>query len=385
MPFQIIRNDITKVRADAIVNTANPNPVYADGTDAAIYRAAGAQKLLAERKKIGRIRPGEVAVTPAFALRAKFIIHTVGPVWQDGSHGEYSQLASCYRKSLLIARQLGCESIAFPLISTGVYGFPKDRALDIALKEISDFLEISEMQVTLVVFDRRAFELSTELAADVGQYIDDHYVKAQEAREYSTGSFYRDEPEAAQDQPYYAPQRRRMDSLPPHNDYLSAAGDFAEESSSFQAPSVHSSMPRPDASVRPAHTRRAGSNSKKRSLDDVISQAGESFQTCLLRLIDEHGFTDAEVYKRANIDRKLFSKIRCNPNYTPGRKTVISLAIALQPNMDEMTDLLRKAGIALSPGNKFDLIIRYCVENQIYDPMKINALLFDYGQDQLGA
>ena len=185
MPFHIIRNDITKVRADAIVNTANPEPVYAAGTDAAVYRAAGAGPLLAERRKIGRIRPGEVAVTSAFRLRAKYLIHTVGPVWQDGSHGEYDQLASCYRKSLLIARQLGCSSIAFPLISTGVYGFPKDRALDIALREISDFLEDAEMDVILVVFDRKAFDLSSALTAEISQYIDENYVRSQSAAEYT--------------------------------------------------------------------------------------------------------------------------------------------------------------------------------------------------------
>ena len=190
MPFHIIRDNITRVHADAIVNTANPEPVYAGGTDSAIYHAAGRDRLLAERKKIGRINPGQAAFTPAFALHAKYIIHTVGPVWQGGDRGEFELLASCYRNALGIARRLGCESIAFPLISTGVYGFPKDRALEIALREISVFLEKSEMDVTLVVFDRKSFDLSAGLAADIRQYISDNYVTEQTAEEYAIDDQY---------------------------------------------------------------------------------------------------------------------------------------------------------------------------------------------------
>jgi O-acetyl-ADP-ribose deacetylase (regulator of RNase III) len=408
MPFQIIRNDITKVRADAIVDTANPNPIYGGGTDAAIYKAAGAEDLLAERKKIGSLRPGEAAVTPAFGLKARFIIHTVGPVWQGGDHQEYDQLASCYRKSLLLARQLDCSSIAFPLISTGVYGFPRDRALDTALQEISSFLQYSEMDITLVVFDRKAFDLSSDLVSDVSQYIDEHYVKAQEAEEYSVDSAYFRGRDIENGHP-----RRRSISETIHR-FRSGRTSFPEQEKPARAEKkphgrpvfstqnagsavlpdepadsllMDVSIPYTSSDETPASAPEASPSRPRpqRNLDDVLSQVGESFQACLLRLIDEHGFTDAEVYKRANIDRKLFSKIRCNKDYIPKRKTVISLAIALEPNMDEMTDLLQKAGIALSPMNKFDLIIRYCVENRIYDPIRINALLFDYDQEMLGA
>ena len=184
MPFTIIRNDITKVKADAIVNTANPEPQYADGTDAAIYKAAGADDLLAERKKIGRIARGEAAVTAAFRLPAKYIIHTVGPAWIDGNHGEYEILRSCYRKSLLLADQLGCESIAFPLIATGVYGFPKDRALEIALSVIREHLEASDLDVILVVFGQSSYEIAAGLTEQIESYIDEKYVSERTAEEY---------------------------------------------------------------------------------------------------------------------------------------------------------------------------------------------------------
>ena len=385
MPFHIIRDNITRVHADAIVNTANPEPVYAGGTDSAIYHAAGRDRLLAERKKIGRINPGQAAFTPAFALHAKYIIHTVGPVWQGGDRGEFELLASCYRNALGIARRLGCESIAFPLISTGVYGFPKDRALEIALREISVFLEKSEMDVTLVVFDRKSFDLSAGLAADIRQYINDNYVTEQTAEEYAIDDQYFGQslnqtlrPAARRELQRRSARHSRLESPSRKSDAKDSAPQgekpdylLREEGAAYE----------PDQSVSSAPARPR----PQRSLQDVMSQVGESFQECLLRLIDQRGLTDAQVYKRANIDRKLFSKIRCNPHYIPRRKTIISLAVALELNIDEMTDLLLKAGIALSPGSKFDLIIRYCVENQIYDSMTINAILFDYDQPLLGA
>jgi len=397
MPFRIIRNDITKVRADAIVNTANPEPIYAGGTDSAIYHAAGARRLLAERKKIGYIEPGEAAVTKAFRLPAKFIIHTVGPAWMDGNNGEFELLASCYRKSLLLAHHLGCRSIAFPLISTGVYGFPKDKALEIALAEFSAFLRDEEtddedvgMDITLVVFDRKAFELSSDLVADVSQYIDENYVEIRHAEEYR----YEENRQYIEKEQYRKKdQSARRDEAPvqdaeeavyeqaPH--YPEAGRETAQGAPApaeiMAEPSKPAGMRKPDARVAEP----SKSAAPARSLQDVMSRVGESFQERLLRLIDERGLKDAQVYKRANIDRKLFSKIRCNPDYTPKRQTAIALALALELNLDEMTDLLRRAGIALSPGSKSDLIIRYCVENGIYDPMKVDALLFDYGQKTL--
>lgn len=380
MPFHIIRDNIARVHADAIVNTANPEPVYAGGTDSAIYHAAGRDRLLAERKKIGRINPGQAAFTPAFALHAKYIIHTVGPVWQGGDRGEFELLASCYRNALGIARRLGCESIAFPLISTGVYGFPKDRALEIALREISVFLEKSEMDVTLVVFDRKSFDLSAGLAADIRQYINENYVTEQTAEEYAIddqyfgqslnqtlrpAAFSKSQRRSARHSRLESPSRKSdaKDSAPQGEkpDYL-----LREEGAAYE----------PDQSVSSAPSRPR----PQRSLQDVMSQVGESFQECLLRLIDQRGLTDAQVYKRANIDRKLFSKIRSQKNYRPSKQTAISFALALELTLDETRDLLLKAGYALSHSSKADIIVEYFIMHRIYDKFLVNEALYEFDQ-----
>ncbi len=368
MPFQIIRNDITKVRADAVVNTANPHPQIGGGTDSAVYKAAGKRRLLKERKKIGDIPVGEAAVTPAFSLPAKYIIHTVGPVWIDGRHGEYRQLASCYSKSLLIAERLGCESIAFPLISTGTYGFPKDKALRIALHTIADYLRESEMEVLLVVFDRKAYELSSELTVSIRQYIDDNYVIAKEQEYYL--SDYRTE--------MNAPVYDRDSSLP------KAAGKAGriKRKQSLRPP-------RADTGALPVSEIRKSEESREyfgsaANLDDIIRHAGEGFQECLFRLIDERDMKDPDVYRKANISRKLFSKIRCNADYMPGKRTVLALAVALELNLDQTVDLLSRAGFAFSPGSIFDLIVKYCIETRTFDIYEINALLFEYDQPLLG-
>ena len=330
MPFQIIRNDITKVSADVIVNTANPHPVIGNGTDSAIYAAAGKERLLAEREKIGEIAPGECAVTPAFGLSAKYIIHTVGPAWIDGNHGEREILHSCYAKSLGKAAELKAESIAFPLIATGVYGFPKDEALNIALSEIGKFLLIHEMNVILVVFGSKTFELSAQLVGSIDEYIDEHQERALLETEYAGWT----------------------------------ADDFERW--------------RRNAQRHPAET-------IPPNLDQMLDDAGDTFQQRLFKLIDASGMDDVTVYKKANIDRKVFSRIRCKKDYKPSKKTAVAFAVALELTMPEMLDLLSCAGIALSKSDKFDLIITYCVQNGIYDIFEINAVLFEYGQPLLGA
>jgi O-acetyl-ADP-ribose deacetylase (regulator of RNase III) len=372
LPFKIIRNDITKVKADAIVNTANPEPRYGSGTDAAIYKAAGADDLLAERKKIGRIAPGEAAVTAAFALPAKYIIHTIGPAWIDGKHGEYDILRSCYRKSLLLADQLGCESIAFPLIATGVYGFPKDQALEIALSVIREHLEDSDLDVTLVVFGRGSYQIASGLTEQIEEYIDENYVAAQTEEEYGVPFDRRSESRRRRE---LWEREKYLGSI--HLNQISSdamaapLADVAEEDLAY--PTVGGSA---SAFQKPKQ--------KKASLEDVVNNLGESFQARLLRMIDERGMTDPEVYKRANVDRKLFSKIRCSEDYIPKKKTIVALAIALRLNLDDTRDLLASAGLMLTNNSKADVIVSFCIENGIYDIYEVNALLFKFHQPILG-
>ncbi len=366
MPFKIIRNDITKVKADAIVNTANPHPTYASGTDAAIYKAAGAELLLAERKKIGKMERGQAAVTPAFALPAKYIIHTVGPAWVDGKHGEFDVLSACYENSLSLAAELKCDSIAFPLIATGVYGFPKDRALQIAVSVISRFLLAHDMQVILVVFDSHAFELSGKLFQEVDSFIDENYVSRQHKEEYS--SFDDGTDEAERSSRFRLDENRRILSEPDQS--VSGMMETIRCPEPEPLYSQQVSAPMPQAS--------------RISLDDALGNVGETFQQRLLHLIDEKGMTDVDVYKRANMDRKLFSKIRCNENYKPKKKTALALAIALQLNLDDTIDLLKRAELALSPSSKSDLIIEYFISRQEYDIYNINLALFEHGQPILG-
>ena len=356
MPFQIIRNDITKVKADAIVNTANPNPRIGSGTDRAIYAAAGEEQLLAQRKKIGQIAPGQARHTDAFALDARYIIHTVGPAWVDGSHGEREILRSCYEKSLALAHELKCKSIAFPLIATGVYGFPKDEALHIALAEIGKFLLTHEMKIILVVFDRRAMELSEKCFGGIEQYIDEHAARELRTAEYG-GDFASDN------------RRRRMARLREEEEHPAGSMEAFEETAESDQ-SVNSAIAFPEITGE--------------SLDEVLGGAGETFQQRLFRLIDERGLDDVSVYKKANIDRKVFSRIRCKADYKPKKKTAVAFAIALELDLTTTLDLLARAGIAFSPSDAFDLIVSYFITHRIYDIYEINAALFKYGQPVLG-
>ena len=368
MPLKIIRNDITKVRADTIVNSANPKPVYGSGCDSAVYEAAGVEELLAERRKIGVMERGSAAATPAFALDAKYIIHTVGPFWKDGRSGEFETLEKCYRNSLMLAAELGCGSVAFPLIATGVYGFPKDKAIGIAVSVISAFLLENDMTVTLVVFDPKSFELSGKLFSGIREYISDREAKNRLSAEYS----FRGTAGAA--------RRQRADIRVKYGMAAHSAMEegIAEEASLYSAAEADAALCGAPAALY------SSAGKKKRSLEDVVSQVGETFQERLLRLIDERGMTEVETYTKANLDRKLFYKIRHNPDYQPKKKTALAFAVALQLNLDETKDLISRAGYALSPSSRFDLVMEYFIENGEYDIYEINLVLFDMDLPLLG-
>lgn len=329
MPFQIIRNDITKVKADAIVNTANPNVAVGDGVDYAIYKAAGREKLLEARKKIGLLMPGEVAITEAFDLEAKYIIHASGPWWQGGEEGEELLLKRCFDNSLQLAWENGCRSIAFPLLATGTYGFPKKLAIEIAVHSFRIFLQEHDMEIMLVVFGNEAVNISGELVDEVRSFVDDHYVKEALSEEY------------------------RRDRL-----YLEECQVCASVFKSVEAePTV--------------------------SLDDALKSIyTESFEKYLQKLINKKGLKNSQVYAAANISKQYFSKL-LKGKVKPSKEKVLALAIGLNLNLDEAVDFLRIAGYALSPISQTDTIVEYFIRNKDYNVLKIDIVLFDYGLEPL--
>ena len=409
MSFKIVRNDITKIKADAIVNTANPEPIYSAGTDSAVYIAAGAGKLLEERKKIGRIAEGDVAVTPAFDLDAKYIFHTVGPIWQGGDYGEKETVSKCYLNCLNKAKELELESIAFPLLATGTYGFPKADALLIATSVFSSFLAENELEITLVVFDNESFALSDKIFAGVDQFIDENYVDEKTSEEYSyehlvgaagamacaaasaagpaaePAEYIADEcaeePTEVRDEEEAIELRRARRRELIERDRKERRSLFGLRN---EATTAECAAP-PVAAEDGDRNRSTAKAAAPRSLEDVVKNVSETWQESLLRMITEKGYTDTEVYKRANVDRKLFSKIRSNKEYQPKKNTAVAFALALRLNLDETKDFLMRAGYAFSPSSKFDLIIEYSIDHGVYDLMLINCALFDHDQPLLGA
>lgn len=390
MPLNIIRNDISKVKADAIVNTANANVAVGAGVDQAIYEAAGFDELLAERAKIGPMKPGQAAATPAFALDAKYIIHTIGPAWQGGNYHERETVASCYRESLRIADELHCESVAFPLISTGTFGFPKDEALRIAVNEISSFLFTHDMTVYMVVYDKEAFVISGKAFPDIKEFIEEEDVKPPESSYLRRRRRMQQIASSKLDLPLsYARREDVPASIDMEEEFLPDAATGPE----LAGPEVGMAeldMDQPDmdqpeladisysenVSLPEAYFT-GNYEGLDKKLDEIIKRRAKTFQQMLFQWIDRKGMTDPEVYKKANVDRKLFSKIRSKEDYLPSKKTVIAFAIALELNLDQTIDLLRRAGYALSPSSEFDLIIEYCINHKIYNIHKINILLFD--------
>lgn len=354
MPFEIVRND--NMQVDAVVNTANPNPVIGSGVDSGIHKKAG-YELLVARQKIGCTDFGDAVITLGFNLDAKYVIHTVGPVWEDGNHGEEQILSSCYRKSLELAKEHGCESIAFPLIATGNYGFPKPLALQIAVREISTFLLENEMQIYLVVFGKEAFALSEKLFKSVSSYIDENYIRSKTIDEYGSESVYGSRLETR------LIRERLEQSNRIHEDICPSQA--LEECLEI---SVGTAIP----------TDSNGWGQLLKSLDAGFSET-------LLQLIDRTGKKDSEIYKKANVDRKLFSKIRNNMEYKPSKTTALAFAFALELDVDETKDFIGRAGFVLSHSSKFDVIVEYFLANRNYNVFELNEVLFAFDQPLIGA
>ena len=321
MPLFIIKDDITKLSVDAIVNAANNTLLGGGGVDGAIHRAAG-KKLLEKCKTLGGCKTGEAKITKGYDLPAKYVIHTVGPIWQGGGFKERESLISCYRNSLLLAKKNKCRTVAFPIISSGAYGYPKGEAFRVATDTVLEFLSDNDMTVYIVIYDKAVYEPDRRIMSGLSYFIDRNYEKKQASnkRVYASAVLCK-----------------------------SCACD------------------------------------DKSSLDDVLKEIDESFSEMLLRKIDEKKMTDAECYKKANIDRKLFSKIRKDVNYKPSKPTAIAFAIALELSLSETEDMLKKAGFALSHSNKFDIIIEYFIRNGNYNIFEINEALFAFDQSLLGA
>lgn len=320
MAFRIIRDDITRVKADAIVNTANPKPVIGGGTDTAVYEAAGKDQLLAARKVIGNIDPGDAVETPAFNLKAKYIIHTVGPIWNGGKSNEFEILRNAYSNSLKRAHELKCKSIAFPLMATGSNGFPKDKALQIALSTIQEFLMEYDMKVILVVFDEKSFVLSGKLTNNIKAYIDEHYVGEANELEYCNRRNYRLEE--------------------------------VKFLGTVDAPK--------DASIQPIS----------------IDQLDKTFQEKLFEIIDARGLAGKDVYKNY-ISKQVYSKLQSDKYYQPSKSTAVALCLSLHLNIDKTEELLRSAGYVLSPSNLSDMIIKACIINKEYSLIQIDTYLYD--------
>ena len=320
MPFKIVRNDLTKMQVDAIVNTANEESTYGDGTDKAVYEAAGMEELLEARRKIGYLEEGQAAITPGFRLPAKYIIHAVSPFYWDGESGEEQKLRACYRNSLNLAEQYNCKSIAFPLIATGSFGYPKEEGMRIALDEINAFLLHHNMLIYLVVFDGKATKLGFSLYPNLEVYIDQKYVCDKRESEYCDRYF---------------------------------ASDTEE---------VEYAVIQDDSTI-----------------EERMAEMTDTFQKQLLYLINKKGFTNAEVYKRAIVTKQLFSKIKKDPNYHPDKATAMRLCVGAKLSMDETKDLLARAGYALSPCDKTDIIFSYFIEHCIYDMIEIDITLEEQG------
>ena len=427
MPFTIVRNDITRMEVDAIVNAANKSLLGGGGVDGAIHRAAGPE-LLQECRKIGGISSGEAVVTGGYNLPAKYVIHTVGPIWYGGLFGEEKTLRSCYRESLKRAEEKGCRSVAFPLISAGAYRYPREKALDVAVGTIREYLSEKEDEpdIYLVIYDRESFRISSSHVRKIQSFIDDHYVEShpdprrrreeglsaaslpasmpyeedlaenalpeaalpesvredadEETSFGETVSFWQAAPKeegiTEQESLVHKPDGAAVSGAKPGAAFRKKA-KTAKSADAFMAQMPSSAAFRPQAS--------ASKPAKAGSIDDWLKNLDESFTEMLLRKIDEKGMTDAQCYKKANIDRKLFSKIRLNPQYKPKKTTAIAFAIALELSLPETEELLKKAGYALSDSSIFDVIIRYFLTIGDYDIFTINEMLFQFDQVLLGA
>ena len=360
MPFEIVRNDITRMKVDAIVNAAKNSLMGGGGVDGAIHKAAGPE-LLEECRTLGGCPTGEAKITKGYNLPAKYVIHTVGPVWQGGGYHERELLTACYANSLKLAAEYECETVAFPMISAGAYGYPKEEAMEVAVGAISHFLMDHDMTVYLVVFGHDSFAAGRKLFRDVQEFIDDVYADAHidRGRERERRRYW---------QRIQAEANMRAEEKVMAFNSLSVCGE--EIGASKDAAPAR--RPEPCTEGTP-------------DWDEILKRKDEGFSEALLRMIEERGMKDSECYRKANIDRKLFSKIRSNPDYRPTKPTACAFAVALELNLRETQELLNKAGLALTRSNLFDIVVEYFIRDRNYNIWEINEVLFEHDLPLLGS
>lgn len=353
MPLKIVRNDIIKMNTEAIVNTANDYATVGTGCDIAVYKAAGYDELLKYRvEKIGFVPEGDAFITPGFDLQAKYIIHAVSPHYMGGTKGEEEKLRSCYRKSLQIAKENHIKSIAFPLISTGGFGYPKEEGIRIAVDEINAFLLGNDMLIYLVVFDNKTTALGEKIYPDLEEYIDCNYVREKREEEYCG---FLSNAQMVEKKTFNS---RACKFEEPVEDKCLATG-FANESCEMQFFDFE--------------------EQHESKLEERMKHISDTFSQYLMYLIRDKKMENAEVWKRAIVDKKVFSKIKNNPDYHPQKLTALCLCIGAKLNLDESRDLLARAGYALSPCDKTDIIFSYFIENEIYDMIELDIQLEEHG------
>ncbi len=399
MPLRIVRNDITVMKTEAIVNTANDKPTVGTGCDHAVYEAAGYEQLLAYRREhIGTVKEGDVFLTPGFCLPAKYIIHAVSPLYVDGGSGEEELLRSCYRKSLALACENKIRSIAFPLISTGGFGYPKEEGMRIAVDEINAFLLTHEMLIYLVVFDEKATQMGKRLYPDLEVYIDRNYVRQKHEEEYDkvlqrdgryesvpaaeligkasarTGAARREKERQARAKAERAAKRKGSLKL---GDFLT--GGTPAKKKAIQEESYGRGLTLSKPSISSPEDEDKAIEDLEEKLAQRMEHMSDTFAQYLLYLISDKGMENAEVYKRAIVNKKVFSKIKNNPDYHPQKLTALCLCIGAKLNLDESKDLLSRAGYALSPCDKMDIIFSYFIEHEIYDMIELDIQLEEHG------
>ena len=360
MPFKIVRNDIVSMKVDAVVNTASTFVCVGAGCDSAIYNAAGFDLLLNERQKIGEVPEGNSFITPGFNLPAKYIIHTVSPLYIDGESGEEEKLRNCYRSSLKLAKENNLTSIAFPLISTGSFGYPRQEGMRIAIDEINVFLLQNEMLVYIVVYDSVSASIASRITGSLDSYIDDRYVDLNAVS--ATRSIRMPEP---------MPMMNAEPSMPSNAKPKSRLRDL------FGSRSVQRNLQKSDSARDEEYAACYALNED--SLDDRISHMSDTFSQYLLYLIERKGMKNSDVYKQAVVDKKVFSKIKNNIDYHPNKMTAMCLCVGAKLNLDDTKDLLARAGYALSPCDKTDVIFSYFIEHEIFDIIEIDIALEEHG------